>query len=212
MKPIKTRLLLPEYGRNVQRMVRFLKTIEDREQRNEQARIVVAIMGNLYPYKRDTEEFRNMLWDHLFMIADFDIDIDCPFEKPTPSQFSPSPSRIPYAQHYISQKHYGSLVKRTLKAVSACDSTLASDEQKLAVAKNIAQFMRQKSFDYNKEYPSIDVVIADMRDISDGEFALTEDVFEKQNLQTTSKTQSNSRNNKQQRPQQGNKNNKKQKK
>lgn len=105
MRPANTRLLLPEYGRNVQKMVSFLKSLKDREQRNRQAEVVVGLMGNLYPYKRDTEEFRHMLWDHLFMIADFDLDIDCPFEQPTSEQFSPIPSRVPYSQGYISHKH-----------------------------------------------------------------------------------------------------------
>ncbi|MEG1897812.1 MAG: DUF4290 domain-containing protein, partial [Mucinivorans sp.] len=99
----KMRLLLPEYGRNVQKMVQWLFTIPDRDERSRQAALVVMTMGNVYPHKRDTEEFRHMLWDHLFMIAGDSLDIDSPFAKPAPDQFSPSPDRVPYQQKYIIQ-------------------------------------------------------------------------------------------------------------
>ena len=87
----KSRLLLSEYGRNVQTMVSYLKTIEDRELRNRQAEVVVAVMGNVNPAQKDSEGFQHMLWDHLFMIADFDLDVDAPYPTPTPDMFAPHP-------------------------------------------------------------------------------------------------------------------------
>ncbi|MEG2479931.1 MAG: DUF4290 domain-containing protein, partial [Mucinivorans sp.] len=179
MQTTNTRLLLPEYGRNVQRMVRYLKTIDDREQRNRQAEVVVGIMGNLYPYKRDTEEFAHMLWDHLFMIADFELDIDCPFEKPTASQFTPVPSRVPYTQGYISQKHYGSSVAQMLRSVaSAAQSGDEQPQDIVSVASSIAKYMKQRSFDYNKEYPSNEVVIADLNRLSGGSLSVEPDTLD----------------------------------
>lgn len=160
MNPIKTRLLLPEYGRNVQEMVKYLKSIEDKEKRNEQARVVIGIMGNLYPYKRDTDEFRNMLWDHLFMIADFDIDIDSPFPQPTPELFQPKPATIAYSQKYISQKHYGGNFRTMVKKIVESDE---SSEVKNAAIANVAKFIRQQSYNYNREYPSNEVILADIQ-------------------------------------------------
>ncbi len=91
----RSRLLLSEYGRNVQRMVNYLKTIQDRDLRNRQAEVVVAIMGNVNPSQRDTEGFQHMLWDHLFMIANFDLDVDSPYPRPTSDTLAPAPRPIP---------------------------------------------------------------------------------------------------------------------
>ena len=171
----KTRLMLPEYGRNVQKMVRYLSTIEDRELRNRQAEVVVGIMANLSPHRRDTEEFRHMLWDHLFMIADFQIDIDPPFPRPTPDLFDPAPARVPYTQGYISQKQYGNNVRRMALIMASDDSTF---EDKEAVSLNLAKYMRQKSYEYNNEFPSNEVIIADLRDLSNGNIELDSDMLD----------------------------------
>ena len=170
----KTRLLLPEYGRNVQKMVCYLSTIEDKELRNRQAAVVVGIMANLSPHRRDTEEFRHMLWDHLFMIADFQIDIDPPFPRPTPDLFDIAPDKVPYTQGYISQKQYGNNVRRMALAIASEDVT---PEDKETVSLNLAKYMRQKSYEYNNEFPSNETIIADLRDISDGGIGLDSDML-----------------------------------
>lgn len=184
----RTRLLLPEYGRNVQKMVSFLKTIEDRDMRNRQAEVVVAIMGNLYPYKRDTVEFRHMLWDHLFMLADFNIDIDTPFEKPTLDLFMPRPERIPYSQRYIGMKHYGANIRKMAQAIVASDSP---EQEKLFVAANMAKYMKQKSHDYNQEFPSNEVVIADLKELSGGVLALDEATLDNTRIPDKSRNNNN---------------------
>ncbi len=76
------KLILPEYGRNIQKMVKHIKTIEDRDERNKAAKTVIAVMGNLNPHLRDVGDFKHKLWDHLTVIADFDLDIDSPYELP----------------------------------------------------------------------------------------------------------------------------------
>lgn len=171
--PQNMRLLLPEYGRNVQKMVQWLFTIEDRDKRNAQAQAVVATMGNVYPYKRDTEDFRHMLWDHLYMIAGDALDIDSPFPKPLPDQFSPRPARLPYAQKYIVQKQYGALVPKMAKELLKIED----QEQRDKAAAFLARYMRQKSYDYNNEFPSNDVVIADLFDMTNGAIKLEPSVF-----------------------------------
>lgn len=197
MKPLKTRLLLPEYGRNVQEMVRYLKTIEERDKRNEQAQVVVAIMGNLYPYKRDTDEFRNMLWDHLFMIADFDIDIDSPFPMPTPELFQPKPRQIPYPQKHITQKHYGGHFRRMIRKIVDSDQSM---EQKRAAVANVAKFIRQQSYNYNREYPSNDVIIADIRTACGSDFEVDPDMLGNTRVEAQPKILKNRMNNKKQIP------------
>lgn len=205
MKPIKTRLLLPEYGRNVQEMVSYLKTIEDWDKRNEQARVVVAIMGNLYPYKRDTDEFRNMLWDHLFMIADFDIDIDSPFPKPTIELFQPKPQKIEYPQKRILQKHYGGNFRTMIRKIVESDQ---SNEVKNVAIANVARFIRQQSYNYNKDYPSNDIVITDIQEICGTDFEVNTDILSNTKIEVQPFQQRNRQNNKKQQqpaPQQRNK-------
>lgn len=165
-----TRLLLPEYGRNVQKMVRFLRTIEDRTLRNRQAEVVVGIMGNLYPHKRDTQEYRNMLWDHLFMIADFDLDIDSPYPRPTADQFSPIPQVVPYPKGDVAQKQYGRYSYQMVQMVANTADQSAQDKEMVSL--NLAKFMRQKSYDYNNEYPDNQVVLSDITRMSKGAIQL----------------------------------------
>lgn len=168
-------LLLPEYGRNVQEMVKFLLTLDDRDHRNRQAQIVVQTMSNVYPHaKRDTVEFRNMLFDHLFMISGFQLDIDYPFDKPDPEQFSPTPSPMPYSQKYVAQKQYGTLVRRFAREIS-----LVQDEQtRCQMGASLAKFMRQKSYDYNDEFPSNEMIVSDLYDMSDGRIELDVSIFD----------------------------------
>lgn len=180
MKPIKTRLLLPEYGRNVQKMVRYLKTIEDREKRNEQARVVVAIMGNVYPYKRDTEDFRHMLWDHLFMIADFELDVDFPFEKPTPEMFQPKPKQVPYPQKRVAYKHYGENFRRMIRTIIESDSSTHSKNASIA---NIAKFIRQQSYNYNHDYPSNEVVLADIQQVCGQDYTIDPTILDSSKIE-----------------------------
>ena len=184
------RLLLPEYGRNVQKMVQWLFTIEDRELRSRQAALVVATMANVYPHKRDTVEFRNMLWDHLFMIAGNELDVDAPFDKPAPDQFSPRPLRIPYGQSYVAQKQYGALIPRMAREVVRLED--AAVRQKIAAT--LARTMRQKSYDYNNEYPSNDAIVADLYDMTDGAIRLDSSVFQGAQLEVRPTNNSNKKN------------------
>ena len=95
------KLPLPEYGRNIQNMVDFLFTIEDRDKRNRSAQTVIDVMGNLYPYLRDVAEFKHKLWDHLAIMSDFKLDIDYPYDPPLPDKFLEKPNIVPYNQNHI---------------------------------------------------------------------------------------------------------------
>lgn len=170
MNQDKTRLRLPEYGRNVQKMVNYLKTIPDREARNRQAEVVVAIMGNLYPASKEGQGFNHMLWDHLFVIADFELDVDSPYPWPTPEMFAPVPTRVPYTQSYVRQKQYGSNVRRMLQSL-ASDTTTEPELRDEAVA-NIAGFMKLKSCEYNREITPNSVIVGDISAMSDGALEL----------------------------------------
>ena len=177
---ISTPVQLPEYGRNVQKMVAFLKTIESREQRNEQSAVVVGIMSNLSPYKRDTEEFRQMLWDHLFVIADFDLDIDSPYPVPSREQFNPIPSTIAYSKKKVYQKQYGKYAKEMLKAASTdFESTEENQEDIDSIALEMAKFLKQKSYEYNGSHPDNKQVIEYVKSNTDNIAQLDDTAIDK---------------------------------
>lgn len=164
------KLFLPEYGRHIHEMIDSLLTIEDRHERNRQARAVIAVMGNLNPLLRDTADFTHKLWDHLFIMSDFQLDVDSPYPQPSRSELTVSPRPLTYRQGRIPFKHYGSYVGRMVQALR--------DEQNparvAAAIDNIARYMRAKSFEYNQDHPSNEVIVKDLRQLAEGAIHIDE--------------------------------------
>ena len=90
----RTELILPEYGRNVHQMVDYLKTVEDRDERNIGAKAIIKLMGQLNPQLRDLEDYTHKLWDHLFIMADFSLDVDSPYPIPNKEEFEGMKEKI----------------------------------------------------------------------------------------------------------------------
>lgn len=167
------KLILPEYGRHVHTMVQQLMAIEDRELRNREARAVIAVMGNINPYLRDTEDVRHKLWDHMFIMSDFRLDVDSPYEKPSPEKLEYHPRPLRYPKGGIRHKQYGQNVKNILQALTRTDN----EEDKVIVAGNLAKYMKLKSYEYNKEFPSNEVIISDIREFSGNGIVLDDDIL-----------------------------------
>jgi len=166
------KLILPEYGRNIQKMVNHLKTIEDREERNKAARTVIAVMGNLNPHLRDVNDFKHKLWDHLAIIADFDLDIDYPYDLPEPGSLKSKPNRIPYNQHKIRYKHYGRSIGLMIdKAVE-----LEEGEEKRDLVRMIAYHMKKSYLTWNREAVSDEEIFLDLKALSGGKLEISEDL------------------------------------
>jgi hypothetical protein len=164
------KLYLPEYGRHIHKMVEHLMTIEDREQRNRQAQAVIAVMGNLQPLLRDTADFTHKLWDHLFIMSDFQLDVDSPYPRPSREDLMITPRRMSYSQGPIRYKHYGKYVARMLRA-------LGEDSNREAVnvaVEELARYMRTKSFEYNQEHPNNEIIIKDIKQMADNGIRLDE--------------------------------------
>ncbi len=168
------KLALPEYGRHIQRMVEHLRTIPDREKRNEQARAVIAVMGNLFPYLRDINDFKHKLWDHLFIIANFDLDIDSPYPKPTPVTFEEKPREVPYTSpDSIKMKHYGRGIQDMVQHVA----DLPDDEKRRAAVMALANHMKKAYLSWNKDVVSDEVIYKEIEILSGGKIKLSaEDV------------------------------------
>lgn len=174
------KLILPEYGRNVVSMVNELLLIENREERNRQAQIVIDVMGNINPTLRDSSDYKHKIWDHLFILSDFKLDIDSPYEIPSREELRVKPEKIAYTRHYITHKQYGNNVREIINVL--CEKRDSEDVTPIAV--DIAKFMKQKSFEYNKEYPSNEVVLADIRKFSNGEIVLDEGTLNNTSVST----------------------------
>ncbi len=196
------KLHLPEYGRHIQEMVDSLKRIEDKEERNRQAKAVIAVMGNLNPLLRDTADFTHKLWDHLFIIAGFDLDVDSPYPLPSREQIEIKPRKLEYNQRRVAFKHYGKYVGEMIKSLS---SEKSADAVKLAVD-NIARYMRTKSFEYNQEHPNNEAIIKDIRRMSNNSIELDEEAIN--NIQSDYKSNRSAHSNKGPRKSQNNRNNK----
>ena len=164
------KLYLPEYGRHIHEMIDQLLLIEDREERNAQARAVIAVMGNLNPLLRDTADFTHKLWDHLFIMSDFQLDVDSPYERPTREGLMMKPRKLHYSQERIAFKHYGKYVAHTLRALRDEQNQEALD---VAIG-SIARYMRSKSFEYNQEHPNNEIIIKDIKIMSEGGIKLDE--------------------------------------
>jgi hypothetical protein len=101
------KLNISEYGRNIQKMIEFTMSVEDREKRNQLAKTIIAVMGQLNPHLRDVTDFKHKLWDHLFIMSDFKLDVDSPFPIPSPETLKNKPERIKYPSNHILFRYYG---------------------------------------------------------------------------------------------------------
>lgn len=163
-------LELPEYGRHIHQMVDNLMTIEDRYERNRKARVVINVMGNLHPLLRDTPEFTHKLWDHLFLMSDFKLDVDSPYPIPTSMTLTPSPGKMPYPIKRVTMKHYGKYVQRVIKSLES----VSNPEAVQGIVNDIARYMRTKSYEYNQEHPNNESIIKDIKRMSDNLISVDE--------------------------------------
>jgi hypothetical protein len=166
------RMALPEYGRNVQKMVDHIKTIEDRDERNRAAKTIIQIMGNLNTHIRDVGDFKHKLWDHLALIASFELDIDSPYPVPEPSKFVEKPKQVPYRQGEIRYLHYGRIVELMINAASE----MPDGEEKEYFTNLIVNQMKKSYITWNRGQVADEVIIGDLKILSKGRLKITDGV------------------------------------
>jgi hypothetical protein len=155
------KLQLPEYGRNIQKMVDYLFTVEDRDKRNKSAQVVIDVMGNLYPYLRDVAEFKHKLWDHLAIMSDFKLDIDYPYNPPTPDILTEKPNRVPYPQNNITYKHYGYTMELLIDKISDVNG-----EEREILIEQLANHMKKSYLSWNKDAVEDEKIFMDLYELS----------------------------------------------
>ncbi len=164
------KLVLPEYGRNVQKMVDHLLTIENREERNRAAKTVIDVMGNLYPHLRDVPDFRHKLWDHLAIMSDFKLDIDSPYALPSMEKFQAKPERLPYGNNRIKYRHYGKMVEKLIEEIRERQDP----DQKRALIVLTANHMKKSFLTWNKDSVEDEQIYNDINTLYGGPLILPE--------------------------------------
>ena len=162
------RLIISEYGRNVQKMIDFASTIEDRDERNKVAEAIINVMGQLKPQLRDAEEFRHKLWTHLFLMSDFKLDVDSPYPIPTAETFESKPDRVPYPQTKIKVGHYGKTIP---KFIAKCRE-LEDSKEKEAFALSIGNLMKKAYLEWNRSSVSDELIVDHLKSMSNGELII----------------------------------------
>ena len=159
----RVKLYIPEYGRNVQKMVDYLKTIEDRQKRNEQARAIVKVMEIINPAVHLQENYEQKLWDHLHIISGFDLDVDSPYPAPAPESLHEKPKMIPMAEKPIKATHYGRNIENFIELIAGMED----GEQKTSMIRTLASYMRQQYLIWNKDTVSDATIFQDIERLSD---------------------------------------------
>lgn len=191
-------LMLPEYGRSIHNMVNHCVQIEDREERNRCARAIITIMGNLFPYLRDVDDFKHKLWDHLYIMSDFKLDVDSPYPKPARETFQEKPRQVEYPSGKIKYGHYGKTIEAIIEKVMAEEDKEKRDE----LAISVANLMKRTYVVWNQNSVKDEVIASDLLKLSDGKLqienpeealASTKEVMQQMGVQRNQKPQNRSR-------------------
>ncbi len=165
----RTKLLMPEYGRNIQQMVEYCKSLPSKEERNEVAKTIVEFMGQRNPHLRDEENYKHKLWDHLYILADYDLDVDAPYPFPTREELDQKPNRMDYPSFDNEYKFYGKSILQLIdKAIE-----LEEGEEKEALIQVIANNMKKSYNVYNKEHVQDEVIFRHLKELSQDKLDLT---------------------------------------
>ena len=175
------KLIIPEYGRHIQKMVDQAIATEDKEERNKIAKSIIAVMGNLNPHLRDVPDFQPMLWDQLFIISDFNLDVDSPYPIPSREELMERPEPLSYPQNFPKYRFYGNNIKRMIDVASSWEE----GDKKEGLILTIANHMKKCFLNWNKDTVEDDVIFAHLFELSEGKINLKnsdEDLSDASNL------------------------------
>lgn len=166
------RLILPEYGRNIQNMVDYCVSLPDRDERKRCAQAVINIMGSMFPHLRDVEDFKHILWDHLAIMSDFKLDIDYPYEVIKKEELNIPPGRIEYSRPSMKYRHYGKILEKMIKIAAEMEEGVA---KKRLIGMLVSQ-MKRSYIQWNKEVDDAKI-FQDLYELSDGKIKLDESTY-----------------------------------
>ncbi|MFD2824552.1 DUF4290 domain-containing protein [Lacinutrix iliipiscaria] len=161
-------LIIPEYGRHMQKMINHAKSRETKEERNKLAKAIISVMGNMQPHLRDVPDFQHKLWDQFFIMADFDIDVDSPYDKPSREELYARPDILEYPQNFPKYRFYGNNIKTMIDVAN----TWEDGELKEALTYTIANHMKKCFLNWNKDTVEDDVIYNHLFELSNGKIDL----------------------------------------
>lgn len=174
-------LTIREYGRHIQKMAEYVLTIEDREKRQKNAEALVELMGFLNPQLKNVEDFRHKLWDHLFLITNFKLDVDSPYPIPTQDTLRPKPEPLPYPKRYPKYNHLGKNIEIVIdKALEEEDA-----EKRQGFANAIAYYMKLTYSNWHKELVHDDNIQTELSSITNGELEFNTRPFIKHRVESS---------------------------
>lgn len=162
------KLIIPEYGRHIQKMVDQAIAKETKEERNKVASSIIAVMGNLNPHLRDVTDFQHKLWDQLFIISDFKLDVDSPYPIPKREELQEYPQSLEYPQNFPKYRFYGNNIKRMIDVAIGWED----GEKKDALVITIANHMKKCFLNWNKDTVENDVIFKHLFELSEGKLNL----------------------------------------
>lgn len=183
-------LIIPEYGRHLQKLIDQATAIEDREERNKVAKYIIQVMGSLNPHLRDVPDFQHKLWDQIFIMSDFKLDVDSPYPVPTREVLQLKPEILKYPQNFPKYRYYGNNIKYMIDVANKWEE----GELKNALVKVIANHMKKSYLSWNKDTVKDDVIFEHLYELSGGKLNMlqsTEELLTTTDLLRTNKRVSN---------------------
>lgn len=195
----RSQIVIPEYGRNIHKMIDFAITVQDRAERNHVARSIVKVMGQVKPQFKEADDFIQSLWDHMIIISDFKLDVDSPYPYPEKEELMKKPRTMKYPNSRIRFKHYGKSIESFIK--KACE--MEPGEEKDSFTYYIANMMKKNYLAYNRESVSDDLIFDQLATLSKGALSLsdqftlraTSELIDKTRITNTKGTQRRTSNN-----------------
>lgn len=163
---------ISEYGRNIQKMIEHIQTIESREKRNQLAKATIQVMGQLNPHLRDINDFKHKLWDHLFIMSNFELDVDSPYPIPSEETLTRKPERLKYPANHIKIRHYG----RHIEEMIAKASEYEEGEEKQVLVKMIANHLKKSYLTWNRDSVTDEEIASHLESLSKGKLKLDESI------------------------------------
>lgn len=186
----RSHLIIPEYGRHLQKLIDQATVLEDRNERNKAAKYIIQVMGTLNPHLRDVPDFQHKLWDQIFIMSDFKLDVDSPYPIPTKEVVNLKPEKLNYPQKNPKYRFYGNNIKYMIDVANSWEE----GEMKSALVKVIANHMKKSFLSWNKDTVTDQVIFEHLYELSDGKLNLlqsTEELSNSSELMRTNKKTSN---------------------
>jgi len=165
------KLIISEYGRHIQKMVDYAASLNDRAERQKIAEGIIDLMGELNPHLRDVVDFKHKLWDHLFIMSGFKLDVNSPYEKPELEKLFEKPEPLPYPNSKIRFNHYGKVVEMMIEEVSKMEKGELRDKLTLAIANQ----MKKSYVNWNRDSVEDKLIFKQLEQLSNGKLSLPED-------------------------------------